>query len=139
MENQPSAYYVVWLPFLAALFGAGIGSLTSLLTMMVRTRAERRRERLRLAVEAGLADFRQQIEIAQRTQGTHQVSPLSSYIYYHAGLLDLLDSGVMNRKSVMELDRQQSEFLKAVQDAEVKDPRTSSGGRVQGEKNHDQE
>ena len=117
IENQPSTYYVVWLPLLAALLGAGIGSMTSLLTMMVRTRAERRRERLRLAVEAGLADFQQGIEIAQRTRGTHQVSPLSGYIYYHAGLLDLLDSGVMNRESVRELDRQQGEFLKAVKEA----------------------
>jgi HAMP domain-containing protein len=119
MEHQPLTYYVVWVPVLAALLGAIIGSVTSVVTMVVQARTERHRARLRLAVEAGMAEHRQAIEIAQRTPGSHRVAPLSGYIYYNAGLLELLDRGTITAEAVRELDRQQTVFLRAVTEAEA--------------------
>lgn len=131
MEDQVLTFGIL-LSFLGVLLGAVIVSVTSLRTTKAQTRAEHKRERFRLAVEAGIADFQRLVDIAKQARGSRRVAPLSAYIYYHVGLLDLLDTGGINRESLRELDRQQSEFLKIVEDVEAGDqqapPGTSSGG-----------
>ena len=106
----------LWSPFLAALFGAIIGSLTSVSIVVVQTRSERRRDRIRLAVQAAIEDHKRVFEMAEKTGRDHIIQPLSSYLYYHARILDCLEKGHLTVDALRELNKQQEEFGKLAED-----------------------
>ena len=106
----------LWSPFLAALFGAIIGSFTSVFIVVVQTRSERRRDRVRLAVQAAIEDHKRVFEMAEKTGRDKIVQPLSSYIHYHARILDLLEKGHLTVDALRELNKQQHKLTKLAED-----------------------
>ena len=96
----------VWMPFLSALFGAIIGSATSVLVVVVQTRAEHKRERLRLAVQAAIEDHKRIYDLATRQGRAYIIQPLSSYIHYHASILELLDKGRLSPDALLKLNQE---------------------------------
>ena len=106
----------LWSPFLAALFGPIIGSLTSVFIVVVQTRSERRRDRIRLAVQAAIEDHKRLFEMAEKTGTDQIIQPLSSYIHYHARILDLLEKGHLTVDALREINKQQHELTKLAED-----------------------
>ena len=106
----------LWSPFLAALFGAIIGSFTSVFIVVVQTRSERRRDRIRLAVQAAIEDHKRVFEMAEKIGTDNIVQPLSSYIHYHARILDLLEKGHLTVDALRELNKQQHKLTKLAED-----------------------
>lgn len=106
----------LWIPFLSALFGAIIGSLASVLIVIVQTRSERRRDRTRLAVQAAIEDYKRAVEMAKDSQREQIFQPLSSYIHYHSRVLDLLEKGSFSAEDFREINKQQNILGKIAQD-----------------------
>jgi len=96
---MPSTEMSVWVPAIAALLGALIGSIAPIVVGIIQSQAEHRRERLRLATQLAIEDYKDKIEharrIAQASGGRRSVgvSPISALLTYHVDVLELLAKG----------------------------------------------
>jgi hypothetical protein len=103
-------------PAMFGLLGAVIGSSGSAVIIFLQTRAENRRARYRLALEAALAEFNCDTDYRKKTGGS--VAPLSMYLHYHVQVLEAIESGSLDAEKLAELLREHNEMLKAVVRAE---------------------
>lgn len=94
---------------LIGLIGAVIGAGASILTMWIQTRVQARRDRLRLASELALDEFRIHLEHATKQGKPANVQPLVSYIYFHLELSKLVERGAVTVESLRDLTREQKE------------------------------
>lgn len=102
---------------LSGLVGALIGATASIATVIVQARYQARRERTRVAVEAGIEDFKAVLELSKRHSGPLQVAPLSTYIHFHAEVLEALEAGTLTPETMGEIHRRQSEMLQVLREA----------------------
>ena len=102
----------VWIPLLSGFAGVLVGSVSSILITVISTRSERRRERSRLAVQAGIADHAVYTDHAKIHQQM-TVPPLSLFIHYHMRVLDLLDAGKLNAEAMRHLNIEQDQMIDA--------------------------
>ena len=74
----------VYVPLFAALGGAIIGSLSSLLTIWLQARAGARAERIKQAVQLAIDDHKAAVQSAtSRTSGTVWLPPIVAFLHYH--------------------------------------------------------
>jgi hypothetical protein len=85
----------VWIPVLAALAGALIGSVSPVVVGLVNARAESRRERLRLAVQIAIEDHKHLMAVAREKSLKHRteigVPPISAVLAYHVEVLEAFE------------------------------------------------
>jgi len=85
----------VWIPVLAALAGALIGSVSPVVVGLVNARAESRRERLRLAVQMAIKDHKDLMAVArekaQKLGVGIAVPPISAVLAYHVEILEAFE------------------------------------------------
>jgi hypothetical protein len=90
----------IWVPAISALAGAVVGSIAPIVLGVIQTKAEHRRERMRLATQLAIEDHHANIEIAKINRGKAWIPPLSLRVAYHADLLELLATGKHNPGSI---------------------------------------
>ncbi len=114
----------VLVPALAALAGALVGSLAPIVVGIIQSRAEHRRERMRLAVTLAIDDQRGAIQLMKVT-GTDSIPPLSTYVAYHADMLALVATGKSITPEDMRRARERSRArMEAVEGAQAADPKS---------------
>jgi len=96
----------VWVPLLSALLGAVIGSLASIISIILQGRFQSKRERRRLAIEAAIQDHKSAVDIATKTPGRRFIAPLSAFIYYHVKLIELIETDRLNDENLQALDKE---------------------------------
>ena len=92
---------------IAALIGAAVGAVGSFGAMWIQQRHQTRRERLKLAADLGLADYKEQVENASKYTAPTKVPPLSAYVMYHADFLDELAKGEITPATIQRLHKRQ--------------------------------
>jgi hypothetical protein len=97
----------------AALIGAAIGTLGSLGSTWVQQRHQSRRERLKVAADLGLADYKETLELAKAQPGSSAVPPMSCFVAYHADILNALADGGLDTERLAAIDAKQMEVLRA--------------------------
>jgi hypothetical protein len=98
----------VWLPLVAGFLGVLVGSMGQVITVCIQSRAERQRERDRLAIESAIAEYTANLRMAELhvSQGRSvSAYPLSSAIAYNKGILDLLAKDRLTPERVLALRR----------------------------------
>lgn len=90
----------VWIPVLSALAGALIGSLASIITTLVRWRADARLAIAKLTIEAATQEYSGQREVVLTNESRALLPPFSTYIYYYRQVLDLLERGALTPESL---------------------------------------
>ena len=105
----------IWIPVAAALAGGLVASFASIITQMVQSRSESRRTRARLAVEAGIEEYKQAIAIVQK-RGEGKILPLNMYIYYNLQIIELVEKGKLNTKTLQSLNQEYREMVKSIPD-----------------------
>jgi len=95
----------VWIPVLSALAGALIGSLASIITTLVRSRADARLAMAKMAVKAAIHDHNGLREIALARGGPYKLAPLSASIYYHRQIMDVLDRNKLTPESLKRVQK----------------------------------
>jgi hypothetical protein len=100
----------------AALLGVAVTSAASIVTLWTRERSERRRERIRLAVQAGIEDHKQAMEMAKLHDSVTEVAPLSGFIHYHAHVLDLLERNQMTPDNLRTLAAEQERLYEVARE-----------------------
>jgi len=89
---------------LYTLLGVIVGAAASLLGPYLQQRQQDRRDQLRMAVDIGLQDYKQDIELARsRPAGSHLIAPVELYVNHHARMFDAIAKGELTPDKVREL------------------------------------
>jgi hypothetical protein len=96
---------------LAALLGAAIGTAGSFGAMWIQQLHQSRRERLKLAADLGLADYKQEVEFASKRQAVTRLPPMSAFVLYHAEFLDELANGEITPETIQRLSAKQKKLM----------------------------
>jgi hypothetical protein len=121
---MPAIPMSVLVPAVAALAGAFVGSLGPLLVGIIQSRAEHRRERMRLAATLAIDDQRAAIELVKLSR-RGSIPPLSTYVAYHADVLALVATGKSITPEDMVRVRERSRaVMDAVEGAQAEDPQS---------------
>src|SRR4030042_3556644 len=111
----------VWIPLVSGLLGALVGSASSLAAIFMQTRAQQRRERLRLVIEAAMQEHRSVLELMKLPGGPTSIQPLPSYIYYHLRFMNLIEESHLSPDSMKELDKEMAEVYQVCKEPTRKD------------------
>jgi hypothetical protein len=84
----------VWVPVIAALAGGIVGGIAPVVVGLLQSRAEHRRELVRLAVQLAVEENKAAIEFVKLQPNLSiSISPIALNLAYHAGLLEMLQKG----------------------------------------------
>lgn len=96
----------------AALIGGAIGAAASLGGGWIQQHHQSRRERVRVAADLAIANYKESMEIAKKYYG--RVSSLTAFVVYQAEFLEFLSKGPTTPARIKEFNRQQNEILKVL-------------------------
>jgi len=98
----------VFIPLISGLVGVIIGSLTSIVTIIIQARNENKRSLTKNAVELALEDYRISAEHA-KLHGT-ALFPLSLYIHYHVRIMEYANKGQLTKENLDKIGKEQDEL-----------------------------
>jgi hypothetical protein len=89
----------------SGVLGAFFGALGGVVGHLLTKRAERRQERLRLAVQLGTADYQARIDAlkSKLLPEGQRALPLALYLDYHARMIIALESGPLTPQAMKQL------------------------------------
>lgn len=102
------------LPLATGFIGALIGSATSVITIYIQNKAQAKRERMKVATQLAIEDHRIAHEAAKGFSGTTAIAPISTYVYFHALVLEALESGTLDESRMVELGRESAKVFDAL-------------------------
>lgn len=88
---------------LFTLLGVIVGAAASFGGTYLQQKLQERRDRLRMAVDIGLQDYKQDLELARARTAVSIIAPVETYIYYHTKMLDAIVKGELTPEKVSEL------------------------------------
>ena len=101
-----------FVPLLSGLIGAIIGAAASILGIVVQSRMQAKRDRLKEAVWLALQDWKTRFEVIKERGGN--ALPLAVFVHYHAKLLELAEQGKLNPAAITSLSAEQNELIEAI-------------------------
>ncbi|MES9925988.1 MAG: hypothetical protein ABW152_18055 [Candidatus Thiodiazotropha endolucinida] len=97
---------------IAGFLGAIIGAAASLIGLAIQQHYHTKRERLKIASDLGLSEYKYDLEnIAARGGGL--VAPISAYVIYHARILDEMAKGPISPETIKTLHEERDKVLEA--------------------------
>lgn len=109
-----------YLPLVAGFIGAIIGAATSILTIHIQTKAQNRREKVKLASELAIEDFKLSLKMAETLAKPYTFLPIAVYVHFHTKLLEALDAGELDERKIHEITELNKKVIKAVKKANEK-------------------
>lgn len=106
----------VLIPLIAALVGAMIGSLTSIATMWFQQRAQSRRERLKVASELAMQDYKNSLELARARGKGAKIFPVATFQHFHYEILTALDEGKLNKSELHRIKERNHDLIRAFEE-----------------------
>lgn len=87
------------LTLLAGLGGSLLGGSASVLTVLIQSHFQRKRELLKMSSDIALKDYEMLEAAAVRSGRPYDRMPIVLHLQYHAGLLQLIHDGKLNDES----------------------------------------
>ena len=81
-----------WIPLVTAAIGAFFGALGPVLVVLVQLRHQRRTERRNAVMQLAISDHKTLVEVAKGAGRPVQLAPLTAFLSFYLGLLDLMDN-----------------------------------------------
>lgn len=103
----------MYVPLLSALAGAVVGSLSTIVTIIVQGRNESKRQRLRMTMELALEEYKTQLTNAK--PGT-SILPMSTYLYHYMQLAKAMEDGDLSPERIKQIYAHNDEFSRTVFD-----------------------
>ena len=103
-------------PVASAVLGAMGGALLTLLGVLYSARQHRLSNRIKVATDAALEHFRASKSYCEKYGGTLQ--PPSSFLVYYFELFELAENKNLTIKSLLEINKRNPEFTKALLNGE---------------------
>jgi hypothetical protein len=90
-------------PLISGFVGALIGAAASVTTIVVQSHYQSKREHRRMAFDAAIEDHKMACDIAKANKSPSEVAPLSAFLHFHVGYLDVLAKGELTADSLKKL------------------------------------
>jgi hypothetical protein len=100
-------------PLISGFIGALIGAAASVVTIIVQSHYQNKREFRRMAFEAAIEDHRIACDIAKANQQPAQVAPLTAFLHFHYRYLGLLEKGDLNADTLQNLKNERNQLFGA--------------------------
>jgi len=104
-----------WTPLIAGFVGAMIGSLTSIVTLIIQNTAQNRRESQRLIFDTAWKDY--ELRFRYASKDTPQRAAFPVILAYHHKMIDLLEKGKLSPLAAKEILDAQIQMGEALQKA----------------------
>jgi hypothetical protein len=102
----------VYMPLLAALAGAIIGSVSSVIVIVIQAWITNRRELMRQAVDLAIEDYRGSLELAKLMPGRSlNLAPLDVYLHHHAQVLRALVKGDFTAETLAHIKKSNDSLM----------------------------
>lgn len=100
----------------AGVLGGFVGALGAVAGQLLTARAQRRQDRIRLALQLGTADYQARLDALKSNllPGGQRAVPLALYVDYHKRLLDALDKGPLTPDGIRQLHQDHTEVKAAL-------------------------
>ena len=98
-----------YLPLVAGLVGALIGSITSIATIYIQQRGQNKRERANQIFNAATEQFKLAIEVA-KVRGNGAIPPFATFLHHHNQLYTLLENNNLNAASLKTILTEEDEI-----------------------------
>lgn len=95
--------FQIIIPLISALVGALIGASASIITIVVQTRAQNKRERIRIVAELARQEYTSQLDMAYKTNTYGGFPPLVHYLHYHLRLMKLIEKEDVSVENLAKL------------------------------------
>lgn len=116
-----------YVALIVGLVGALIGAAASIVTVVIQSRGQARRDKTREAVALALQDWKSRVDIINERGG--KILPLAVFVHYHSRLLELAESGKLTPETIKALSVEQDRLVDAIDEInEAWLKRTRSGG-----------
>ena len=112
-----------YIPLLAGFIGAIIGAGASITTILIQAHFQNKRDRMRLAAEVALEDFKLNREMGLKHKGEFEEWPLAVFMHYHVELMCLIEKDALTAENHEALKNKNRAFMEAIK-------RTSKVGTV---------
>lgn len=105
----------IYIPLVSALVGALIGGAASVITVIVQSHYQNRRELVKQAASLALEDWKTRMSIVVEKGGS--ALPLSVFLQYHTKLIELAEQDRITPDSILLLHNEQEDLVAAIQKA----------------------
>ena len=85
-----------YIPLLSGLIGALIGATASIVTIIVQSRLQDKRERIKMATQIAMDDVKSKVEIAIKSGRKAEIPPPIVYLHYNIKLMELLENNKLD-------------------------------------------
>jgi hypothetical protein len=103
----------IYIPLLSALAGAIIGAAASIVTVIVQTRAQSRRDRTKDAVALAVQDWKSRSDLINQRGG--KILPLAVFVHYHSRLIALAENRELTPQAIKTLSIEQDQLIEAIE------------------------
>ena len=100
-----------YIPLLSGLIGALIGASASIVTIVVQSHFQNKRERLKMAVQTAMDDVKMSMEIALKSERGTAIPPSIVYLHYHMKLMELLESDKLDSDTLRSLTEENRKII----------------------------
>jgi hypothetical protein len=97
---------------LAALLGALIGAAASITTIVIQQRYQHKRELLKIAAEIALQDYKQRLELLNKSGGG-RMPPVSAFVHYQMQVFEDMLAGTYTPEVIKKLSEENDRILSA--------------------------
>ena len=101
-----------YIPLIAGFGGAVIGAGASVLTMLIQSHYQNKREISNHAMNIAVEDWKTRLEFIQKEGGT--MFPLAVFIQYHTSLAKLAHEGKITPEAINKLHKEQEKLIKVI-------------------------
>ena len=96
----------ILISLLSGLAGAIIGSIGTVLTVLITSRQEANRHRWELIYKGALDEMQLDFQAAKHTGKSFVLPPLAAYLHYHLMLVRVMESGDITRQDAQKMSDQ---------------------------------
>lgn len=107
-----------YIPLFSALAGAFIGAAASVLTILIQSVFQERRDRLRIIADLAMKDHGATVELAKNHDAGAVIPPLAAYVAYHRAVLDIVTRRGLTPEDVVSLAKEQRELMVAMEEVQ---------------------
>jgi hypothetical protein len=89
-----------YIPLISGLIGALIGATASIATIIVQSRLQDKRERIKMATQMAMDDVKTNVEIALKSGRKAVIPPPIVYLHYNIKLMELIESDKLDSNTL---------------------------------------
>jgi hypothetical protein len=103
-----------YIPLISGLIGTLIGATASIVTIIVQSRIQEKRERIKMATQMAMDDIKTNVEIALKSGKRAIIPPPIVYLHYNIKLMELLENNKLDSDTLRVITEENRKLIDAL-------------------------